>query len=213
LTRVQAFVVAGVVAAVILTGGLVYAFARTPSYSSAAAVVLAPRADLSPDDVPILVSSFGGSGTLGTYVQLIVSKETLRMAGSPAVIVEGREVPGSRVINVRAVGGPGAVRPALASVLRAARVAQRTLNDVWQLEVLQSPEPPVPTGPSRNVIIAASAVLAAFGAVFVLVALRRLGLLAEPLTSLGGRGSAAKRPAARPVRKKRDGARARHPVR
>jgi hypothetical protein len=180
LTRTQPYRLAAVVALAILAAGTVYAVGRPTSYESTAVVALAPRGNIAAEDIPSLVGSFGNSATLGTYVELIMSKDTLQDAGSPPVTVEARAVPASRVINVSTVGDETAVRPALVSLLRAATLSQQDLGDVWELRVLQAAQAPVTSGPGRNVIIAGSVVLAAFGVVLLLVLLRHFGLLVEP---------------------------------
>jgi hypothetical protein len=180
LTRTQAYRLAAVVALGILAAGTVYASVRPTSYESTAVVALAPRGNIAAEDIPSLVGSFGNSATLGTYVELITSKDTWQQAGSPPVTVEARAVPASRVINVSTVGDETAVRPALVALLRAATLSQQDLGDVWELRVLQAAQPPVTSGPGRNVVIAGSVVLAAFGVVFLFVLLRHFRLLVEP---------------------------------
>jgi hypothetical protein len=180
LTRTQAYCLAAVVALGILAAGTLYALVRPTDYKSTAVVALAPRENIAAEDIPSLVGSFGNSATLGTYVELITSKDTWQQAGSPPVTVEARAVPATRVINVSTVGGETTVRPALVSLLRAAALSQQDLGDVWELRILQAAQPPVASGPGRKFIIAGSVVLAAFGAFMLLVLLRDLHLLVNP---------------------------------
>lgn len=180
MTRTQAHRLAAVVALGILAAGTAYALVRPTSYESTAVVALAPRGNIAAEDIPSLVGSFGNSATLGTYVELITSKDTWREAGSPPVTVDARAVPASRVINLSTVGDEAAVRPALVSLLRAATLSQQDLGDVWELRVLQAAQPPVTSGPGGKVIIAGSVVLAAFGVVLLFVLLRQFGVLIEP---------------------------------
>jgi hypothetical protein len=190
LTRRRAYALACVVALAVLAAGSAYAFQRETRYESTAVVALAPRADVPTEDIPTLVGTFANSGVLGTYVELITSRDTLQAAGSPPVTVQARAVPNTRVIDVTAEGEQAVVRPALVSVLRAAALSQHELRDAWELRVLQAAQPAVEAGPRPEVIVAASAVLAAFGVVLLFVILRQLGLLEQPPTAVARQGLA-----------------------
>jgi hypothetical protein len=195
LSRAQAYALAVVVALAILAAGSTYALVRPTNFESTAVVALTPRGDIATDEIPSLVGSFANSATIGTYVELITSKDTWQQAGSPPVTVEARAVPASRVINVTAVGREAVVRPALVSLLRAATLAQQELHDVWELRLLQTAQPPVASGPGPKVIVTGSLVLAAFGVVLLFVVLRQLGLLEEPLVGPVRQGRATAREA------------------
>jgi hypothetical protein len=181
LSRSQAYGLAAIVALGILVAGSGYALLRPVSYESSAVVALAPRADIPSDDIPSLTGGFTNSAILGTYVELIASADTVREAGSPPVTVQARAVPASRVINVTAKGSYEATRPGLVSVLKTAILSAPRLHDAWELRVLQTAQAPVASGPSSNLIVAASLVLAVFGVVLLFVVLRRLNLFVEPV--------------------------------
>lgn len=165
-------------AAAIFVAGLAYALVRTPSYQSAAALVLVPT-PLSEEDVPSLIGTFNSSGSIGTYVELVASANTLIAAGSPPVGVGVRAVPDSRVIDVRVEGSRGVVQPALRRIVAVVETRQASLRDAWTLETLEAPQPPQRTGPSTTTIVIAAFLLALVGAAFVLVVLARLSLLAR----------------------------------
>lgn len=180
MSRPQAYALAVMVAVGILAAGTVYVMMREPTYRSTGSMVLVPRGDVATGELPSLVGSFNNSGAIGTYVELIDSADIQERAGSPPVEITVRAIPASRVITVSATGARQQVRPGLLAVLSEARLTQQDLQDVWELRVLQAPQPAVAAGPSRLFMVGGVAVLAAFGAVLLLLLLRRLGLVAEP---------------------------------
>jgi hypothetical protein len=199
LPRVAAAVVAGL----ILVAGFSYAATRTTSYQSSASLLLAPKAGTSPDVLSSLLDSFQRSGTAGTYVELISSKDTLTRAGVPAgVTVSVRSVPDARTINVEADGPENVVQPALRGVIKATQAREGELGDVWRAQVLGSPSAPAVSGISKTQLFAATILLAILGALFVIVVLRRyrfvpteggagpaeLGIGAAPGPGSGGLG-------------------------
>jgi uncharacterized protein involved in exopolysaccharide biosynthesis len=159
----------------VLSVGVAYAALRPVSWTSEASIVLAPQAPEA-DDLPSLLDSFERSGTVGTYVELIASHDTLRRAGSPPVAVTVRAIPDTRVITISTTGERDEVQPALRSVLLAATAAQAGLRDLWKLSVLESPSGPGEAGPSASLVIAASALLAILAAVATGVAVRRIAV-------------------------------------
>jgi uncharacterized protein involved in exopolysaccharide biosynthesis len=169
--------IAGLTALAIFLAGLGYALARTPSYQSSAALVLVPS-PLSQDDVPSLIGTFNSSGSIGTYVELVASANTLAAAGSPPVGVAVRAVPDSRVVDVAVEGDEAVVQSALRRIVAVVEARQGSLRDAWTLETLEAPQPPQRIGPSTTVIVVAGALLAIVGAIFVLVAFARLAALA-----------------------------------
>jgi hypothetical protein len=206
LPRVAAAVVAGL----ILVAGFSYAATRTTSYQSSASLLLAPKVGTSPDVLSSLLDSFQRSGTAGTYVELISSKDTLTRAGVPAgVTVSVRSVPDARTINVEADGPENVVQPALRGVIKATQAREGELGDVWRAQVLGSPSAPAVSGISKTQLFAATILLAILGALFVIVVLRRYrfvptegGADAGPLGlgAGGGGGGGAPAPAALPSR-------------
>lgn len=165
---------AAVVAGLILIAGFSYAATRTTTYKSTASLLLAPKAGTSPDVLSSLLDSFQRSGTAGTYVELISSKDTLNRSGAPAGIsVSVRAVPDARTINVEADGPENQVQPALRGVIRATQARESELGDVWRAQVLGSPTAPEVSGISKSALLAATVLLAILGALFVLVVLRR----------------------------------------
>jgi uncharacterized protein involved in exopolysaccharide biosynthesis len=177
MSRRAGFVLAGLTAVAIFLAGLSYALVRTPSYQSTAALVLVPT-PTNPNDVPNLIGSFNSSGSIGTYVELIASANTLQSAGSPPVSVGVRAVPDSRVIDVTTEGDRDSVQPALQRILTVVESQQASLRDAWTLQTIQAPQPAQQTGPTKTVIVVAAALLALVGALFVLVVLGRLSALA-----------------------------------
>jgi uncharacterized protein involved in exopolysaccharide biosynthesis len=175
--RRPVILLAALVGVAIFAAGALYASVRSPSYQSAAALVLVPT-PANVNDVPNLIGTFNSSGSIGTYVELVASADTLQAAGSPPVSVAARAIPDSRVIDVGTEGGRGVVQPALRRIVAVVEARQASLRDAWTLETLEAPQPPTRTGPSTSLIVVAAFLLAILGAVFVLVALWRL-------TSLG----------------------------
>jgi hypothetical protein len=167
-------ITAAVVAAVIIVAGFSYAIGRTPTYESTASLVLAPNVT-DRSELPNILDGFTASGTSGTYVEALSSPDVIRKAGSPPVSISVRAVPDTRVITMTASGGQADVRPGLNKVITAARTASTQLNDLWSLDVIASPSAPAASGPKTTLIFAATVLLAALGALFVLVILGRLG--------------------------------------
>jgi uncharacterized protein involved in exopolysaccharide biosynthesis len=176
MRRRPAILLAAFVGLTILLAGLAYAAVRTPSYQSDASLVLVPT-PADPNDVPSLIGTFNSSGSIGTYVELVASADTLAAAGSPPVGVAARAIPDSRVITVHVEGAQGTVQPALRRILAVVATKQATLKDAWTLQTLQAPQPAQRTGPNTSTIVVAAFLLAILGAVFVLVVLSRLGSL------------------------------------
>jgi hypothetical protein len=176
------------VAVVILSAGISYVLERSPSYESSASLVLTPTTK-NPSELPTVFDGFTASGASGTFVELLSSPDTLRAAGSPPVSIAVRAVPDTRVISVTASGGKDAVRPGLDRLVNAARASGGKLRDLWSLNVLASPSPAVVSGPKTSLILLATILLAALGALFVLVVLGRLGAEASGGDVLPGPGS------------------------
>jgi hypothetical protein len=174
--RRPAILLAGLMGLAILLAGLAYASVRSPSYRSDASLVLVPTPP-DPNDVPSLIGSFNSSGSIGTYVELVASADTLRAAGSPPIGVAARAIPDSRVISVHAEGDQNVVQPALRRILAVVQTQQASLKDAWTLQTLQAPQPAEQTGPSTSTVVVAAILLAILGAIFVLVVLSRLASL------------------------------------
>jgi hypothetical protein len=166
--------VAAAVGLVVLFVGVVYAATRTPTYESTAALVLAPKT-LKSDELPSVLDGFTSAGTSGTFVELIASRDTLVTAGSPAVTVDVRAVPDTRVINVTATGARDVVQPGLTALLRASQSAQSGLGDVWQLKTIATPSAPARKGVGSVAIVLAAALLAMIAAAAMLALFGRLG--------------------------------------
>jgi hypothetical protein len=162
------------VGVLVLLIGIGYAATRPPRYESTGRLVLVPTADRG--DLPQLLDSVQASGTLGTYVELIQSGETLRRAGSPPIEVRIRAIPNTRVITVTAEGDEGVVQTATRALLATAGRFSRRLGDPWRLSVLEPPSAPTPAPPSTTAILLASVILAALSFIFVAVLMSRLGL-------------------------------------
>jgi hypothetical protein len=192
--RRTAYAVSLVVAVLILAVGLSLAAVREGDFSSTATLLLVPKETRDPDSMSSLLDSYGRSGTSGTYVQLISSRDTLQRTGLSGVGVEVRPVPDARTIEVETTGREDVVQPAAAAVIRAAQERETELGDVWRLQVLGSPTPPEPAGLTNVQLIVATVLLAVLGALFILVILLRFRG-EGPAAALGGRlGSTAPAP-------------------
>jgi hypothetical protein len=174
--RAAAIVVAGLV----LLAGIVYATARTPSWTSTSTLVLVP-ATASAKDAPTVIDGFTAGGTSGTFVEFLASPDLLTRAGSPPVSVAARAVPDTRVIDVTATGDATIVRASLARFLAAAQSQQSSLGDVWRLREISAPSVPVRAGASPTAILGASLLLALVAAAALLAVLGRMGAGARPV--------------------------------
>jgi hypothetical protein len=162
------------VAIAILAVGGAYAATRSTEYTSSASLLLAPAEDTSPDVLSSLLDSFQRSGTSGTYVELVSSKDTARRAGIPGnVSVAVRAVPDARTIQAETTGPENRVQPALTRLIRASQERESELGDVWKLQVLQTPSDPEVAGVGRNAILAATVLLALLAGILTTVLLGR----------------------------------------
>jgi hypothetical protein len=159
----------------VLLVGSAYILLRDQRWQSTAALALTPQAVTSADRAA-LFDSFDRSGTMGTYVEVISSPDTLKRAGSPPVSVEARAVPDTRVIDVTATGGQNGVRPALINLISASMSIAPGLGDVWQLNTIEQPSQPTKAGPSNLLLSLAVLLLAALATVASLVLMRELGI-------------------------------------
>ena len=188
--------IAASVATAILAAGSLYAVVRPVRYESHATVVLAPTPS-NPKDVPTLLGSFTQSGTAGTYVQLLSSRDTLRLAGSPPVDITVRAIPATRSLEVKSKSRfREAVQPAIASLIAAAKRRQVELKDPWELRVLEQPSSPDEVGAGTGVILIATALLGLLGALLVFAIAGRLGVppsRVSPRPQMGAASSRARR--------------------
>lgn len=161
-------------AAAVLLAGVVFAVARDRDYESIGTVVLSPNPNQSADRISTLLESFERSGTLGTYVELMASDDVTEEARDSDVSITVRAVPDTRAIRIIAKGGEEDVQPAVDSVVTATRARQNALNDLFTIEILESPSAPSLAGPPTVVILLASLLLAVFAAIAVVALLRRL---------------------------------------
>jgi hypothetical protein len=176
MSRRATALIAAAVAILILLAGLSLAAARDGDYRSTATLLLSPKPTAAPDSMSTLLDSFGRSGTSGTYVQLISSRDTLRRSGASGVSVEVTPVPDARTIDVETTGPEEVVRPALSAIIRASQEREAELGDVWRLQILGSPSQPEPAGVTRTQLIGATILLALMGALFVVAVLNRYRL-------------------------------------
>jgi len=174
------------VAVLILVVGGAYVAKHHTKYQSTATFALAPA----PGTPAVLaaneLSGFQESATSGTFVDLISSQDTLQAAGAAdvGVTISVRADPTARVLFVTAEGPEDVVEPALTRVVAASIARQSRVNDVFRLEVIDSPTAATPSGPSRALLALAVILLAGLGGLFVLVLLRRYP--AGPVRSAGG---------------------------
>jgi hypothetical protein len=157
----------------VIVVGAAYLGLRSRSWESTAELAVTPTAH-SVDAKANLLGNLQESGTLGTRVELISSKDTLAAAGNPEVQISVRSIPDTRVIDVTATGALGAVRPGLSAVLSAAIAEDTKLDDPWQMKTIASPTPPAKAGPGNAELGVAVAVLALLAALASYAGLRRL---------------------------------------
>jgi hypothetical protein len=158
----------------VLLIGVAFTFARSRDYESVATVILSPTATET-GEITTLLESFERSGTQGTYVELMASDDTTARATDRGVSITVRAVPDTRAIRIVATGGKEDVVPALESTIDATEARQKSLNDLYSLQTLERPSTPTLAGPGTGVLLFATALLAVFAAVGVVVVLRRLG--------------------------------------
>lgn len=173
MNTARRLMVALAVAAVVLSAGVAYELLRPANYVSQGAMVLAPLPEQE-SDLTNLLQGFDRSGTMGTFVELISSRDTLRRAGDPPVGLTVRAVPDTRVILVETDGDESIVNPALSAVFAAARDRRDALSDLWDLRVLETASSPKPAPPSTVFVLLATLVLALLGAAITFVLLSRL---------------------------------------
>ncbi len=191
----RARLIAAAVAVLILVAGVGYAVTRDAQYESSASLLLAPTEGTDEGTVTGLLESFQRSGTSGTFVELIASRDTLRQADVGSVDVSVRAVPDARTITVTAQGAEDAVQPALERVIEASQERQSELGDVWRLQVLGTPSRPATAGISTPTVLIGTAFLALLGAALAFVVFGRYRLV--PVTgdpavlASGGAGGSA----------------------
>jgi capsular polysaccharide biosynthesis protein len=178
------------VALAILIIGFAYAAAKPVQYESTGSLVLVPEPS-DPRDLPQLLDSVQRSGTLGTYVELLSSGETLSNAGFSGADITVRAIPDTRVITVTAKGEDEDVSRVAEAVMTAGRKQARRLGDPWRLDGLAGASAPSAVPPTRAMVLAVSAVLALLAAVLVLVATNGLGPVLARGLSLGAPSSSA----------------------
>jgi hypothetical protein len=181
------------VALVVLVAGIAYAIQRAPEYVSSGSLVLAPLPE-EDSDLTNLLQGFDRSGTMGTFVELIASDDTLRRAGDPPVQVTVRAIPDTRVIEVTTTGDRDVVRPALSALLASAQAARGTLSELWTLRTLESASEPEPAPPSTMLVLLATCVLALLGGVIVFVGFGALGARAQRERLLAAQQQASAEP-------------------
>lgn len=160
-------------AAVVLVVGIAFTLARGRDYESHATVVLSPTVKEA-GEITTLLESFERSGTQGTYVELMASNDTTAQARRTGVSISVRAVPNTRAIQVTAKGNEEDVVPALESVIAATKARQRSLSDLFALQVLESPSTPSLSGPGTGILLLATVLLAIFAAIAVIAILRRV---------------------------------------
>jgi hypothetical protein len=124
-----------------------------------------------------------GSGTLGTYVELLSTAPILEQPKFSTVRVKARAVVGAsaggsngntRIIRVIATSTDAALlQPALRSLLASASQRQTQLRDIWQLRVVSQPTSPEVAPPTSKSILKGTLVLALLAALIVLTLFRR----------------------------------------
>ncbi len=202
---------AAVAALVVVVSGVAYALLiRDTTWESNAQLILEPQT-VSLSERTAVIDAFDRSGTIGTYVELLSSRDILEEAGNPNVAVEARAIPDTRVIEVTATDGRNGVTDGLDSVLERARDAE--LGDLWKLTVLERPSAAERSGATTATLLIATALLACLAAIAVPLLVRglakQLGASVVPTevppqtaahgTPTDGRGKAARereRPAA-----------------
>jgi len=164
----------GVAVLILIVGGA-YTAKHHPTYQSTATFALAPAPGTPAALAANELSSFSTSGTSGTFVDLISSSDTLRAAGAAGsgVSITVRADPTARVLYVTLQGPQDVVQPALTRIVRASIVRESQLNDVFRLQLIDSPSAATTSGPSRGLLVIAVVLLSLLGGLFVLVVLRR----------------------------------------
>lgn len=160
-------------AALVLIVGVAFTLTRGRDYESHATVVLSPTVTET-GEITTLLESFERSGTQGTYVELMASNDTTAKARKTGVSISVRAVPNTRAIQVTAKGDKEDVVPALESVIAATKARQKSLSDLFALQVLESPSAPSLSGPSTGILLLATLLLAIFAAIAVVAILRRV---------------------------------------
>jgi len=173
MTSGRRLAIAGAVAAVIFAAGLAYELLRPAIYASSGSLVLSPLTE-EESNLTNLLQGFERSGTMGTFVELIASDDTLQEAGDPPVTMTVRAVPDTRVIRVDVTGDREVVNPALSAVLVAARDRRAEVNDLWDLQTLEEASAPVAAPPSTMLVMLATIVLSVLGAAVVFILFARL---------------------------------------
>jgi hypothetical protein len=175
--------IAVVAALAVVAAGIAYIGLRSRDWKSSAELSVNPDSG-SVDTQANLLGNLQESGTIGTRVELISSKDTLDAAGNPPVQITVRSIPDTRVIDVSATGAEDDVSSGLSSVLQAAKDGDSKLGDPWTLRRIASPTTPVLAGPSDSVLAAATVLLAILAGIATLAALRSLA--PEPAATPGG---------------------------
>lgn len=151
-------------ALVVFVLGAGYALTHAAAWESSAELTLTPQRVGRAARAAVL-EAFDRSGTIGTYVELISSRDTLAQADAEGVELEVRAIPDTRVIEISAVGDEDEVQPALGRVLVAAQAGEAKLRDLWRLAVSEEPSDPAPTGATIPMLLFAALLLAAVAAV------------------------------------------------
>jgi hypothetical protein len=158
----------------VLLIGILFTAVRSRDYESVATVVLSPTAKEA-GEITTLLESFERSGTQGTYVELMASEDTTSEAQAMGVSITVRAVPNTRAIRIIATGGKEEVVPALESVISETKARQGSLDDLFALQILESPSSPSLSGPGTGILLLATVLLAILAGIGVVVILRRLG--------------------------------------
>jgi hypothetical protein len=152
----------------VLIGGLAYAVTRDEQVQSSATLTLVPD-PRTEEERSILLESFDRSGTIGTFVELIGSRDVLLEAEAGAATVDVRAVPDSRVISVSVTGSGGGVQHTLERVIETAQARSGDLGSLWRLDVLESAGPAEPAGPPTVALVIATVLLALIATVATFV--------------------------------------------
>jgi hypothetical protein len=175
LSRTLTMSITAAMTIVILVAGSVYSLIRPANYKSDAKVVLVPE-PTNPESTPGLLDSYVRSGTGGTYVELLLSQDTIKRAGNPPVELTAHAIPDTRTIAISAKSGDrGIVSPALTALLNAAQDERQKLGDDWRIRILQSPTAASEANTSTGITLIATVTLALLGALASWTLLRRLG--------------------------------------
>jgi hypothetical protein len=165
--------VAAVAVLSVLVAGVGYIALRDRSWESKAQLAVTPTT-ADPNTAANLLGNLQESGTIGTRVEQISSKDTLDAAGRPPIQVTVRAVPDTRVIDVTATGQELAVQGGLTRLLEAAQAGDAKLDDPWKLTTIASPSAPALAGPGNALVAGATILLALLAGLATLVGLRRL---------------------------------------